>query len=121
MREREKLVQLLMNIPQVNHAEAQIHGMQYVFECAADYLITNGVRLETNQATSEENKRWIPVTERLPDEFSEYLCRVIRPIPGGKYVRESRILWCDYDKSWNCEGLIVTHWMPLPEPPKEVE
>lgn len=66
-------------------------------------------------------QKWIPVTERLPDEFSEYLCRVIRPIPGGKYVRESRILWCDYDKSWNCEGLIVTHWMPLPEPPKEVE
>ena len=61
---------------------------------------------------------WIPVTERLPDDFSENLCRVIRPIPGGKYVRETKVLWCDYDKSWSCEGLIVTHWMPLPEPPK---
>ena len=66
----------------------------------------------------DEKQRWIPVTERLPDDFSENLCRVIRPIPGGKYVRETKVLWCDYDKSWSCEGLIVTHWMPLPEPPK---
>lgn len=62
--------------------------------------------------------KWIPVTERLPDEFEQFLCSVIRPIRGGKYVREYRVLWCDYDHSWNCDELIVTHWMPLPEPPK---
>lgn len=61
---------------------------------------------------------WIPITERMPDEFAEYLCVVLRPIPGGKYVREERLLWCDYDKSWNCDGLIVTHWMPRPDLPK---
>ena len=61
--------------------------------------------------------KWIPVTERLPDEFAQYLCIVIRPIRGGGYVRETRVLWCDYDRSWNCDEVIVTHWMPLPEPP----
>ena len=43
-----------------------------------------------------EHEKWIPVTERLPDDFSPYLCIVHRPIPGGKYVREMKILWCDY-------------------------
>lgn len=65
--------------------------------------------------------KWIPVTERLPDSFDQYLCVVMRPIPGGKYVREMKTLWCDYDKKWSCEGLIVTHWMELPCMPKEVE
>lgn len=43
MTDREKLIALLMDIPQVNHAEAAVHGMEYVFQCAADYLIANGV------------------------------------------------------------------------------
>jgi hypothetical protein len=37
--------------------------------------------------------KWIPVTERLPEQFDQYLCIVIRPINGGKYVREYRTLW----------------------------
>ena len=99
---REKLIELL-SVPIYPH-EAKSPA-----EVVADYLLDNGVTIQ----------KWIPVTERLPDDFSENLCRVIRPIPGGKYVRETRVLWCDYDKSWSCEGLIVTHWMPLPEAPKE--
>ena len=59
---RQKLIELLKTIPQVNHAQAQVEGMDYVFGCAADYLITNGVRLETKRATSEENKRGNRIT-----------------------------------------------------------
>lgn len=62
--------------------------------------------------------KWISVKDRLPDEFAQYLCIVIRPISGGIYVRETMVLWCDYDHSWGCDNVIVTHWMPLPEPPK---
>lgn len=63
--------------------------------------------------------QWRPATEKRP-EFAQYLCVVLRPIPGGSYVRELRVLWCDYDNKWGCEDLIVTHWMPLPDFPKEV-
>ena len=114
MTEREKLVQLLMNIPQVNHAEAQIHGMQYVFECAADYLIANGVRLETNQATSEENKRWIPVTERLPEQGQEVI------VYNGGVLKPKVYCYLFWDKNFD-NWARVTYWMPLPEPPKEAE
>ena len=43
MSEKEQIAELLKNLPQVNHAEAAVHGLDYVFNCAADYLIANGV------------------------------------------------------------------------------
>ena len=54
MPDREKLIELLKNIPQVNHAQAAVEGLDYVFGCAADHLISNGV-------TVRERGRWEPV------------------------------------------------------------
>ena len=54
--------------------------------------------------------RWIPVTERLPDRWQNVLS-------VSKYGKHC----VDYvftDGSW-WSGREVTHWMPLPEPPKE--
>ena len=62
--------------------------------------------------------KWIPVTERLPEENDYYLCCVKSFChPGRTYIN---ILECT--KHGFKEGHIytddVTHWMPLPEPPK---
>ena len=60
--------------------------------------------------------KWIPVTERLPDNWREviaYRGEVLISIewlePNGEGA---------YD---NIHNPAVTHWMPLPEPPEEVE
>jgi hypothetical protein len=103
----------------------------------ADYLISNGVRLETEQATSDENKRWIPVSERLPDIVGCYLVVVKYKYDFEKeynYDTDVATFEFGYDRKyidgqWNTcvdwdEGqqyMHVTHWMPLPEPPKEDE
>ena len=66
--------------------------------------------------------RWISVTERLPKDGSDVLIYL-------KTAHDSRITAANYYKeTWqDCvmgplylteEGL-VTHWMPLPEPPRE--
>lgn len=65
--------------------------------------------------------KWIPVTERLPEENDRYLCNVKSfAFPGCSY---HAILHYDKHDGFR-EGNIytddVTHWMPLPEPPKEV-
>jgi hypothetical protein len=54
---------------------------------------------------------WIPVTERLPEKFGRYLaaCENI-PIPQIRL----------FEGEWESIAK-VTHWMPLPEQPKEVE
>lgn len=84
-------------------------------ERIADHLISNGVTIQ----------RWIPVDERLPgDEGAVLVCGS----RGGIYTAEFRMFgyfgevyrqWHKLNsKNHRCEP---THWMPLPQPPKEVE
>ena len=65
---------------------------------------------------------WISVEDRLPDK-GQYVISCLVAIDGSwKHVG------CDVyfgDGRWamimpnECEEMKVTHWMPLPEPPKE--
>ena len=62
--------------------------------------------------------KWIPVSERLPVDDREVLCFTKR-----EYYWIARWNYCD-DRMWSdgemwCSESEVTHWMPLPEPPKE--
>ena len=72
--------------------------------------------------------RWIPVTERLPEQrinqntwdFEYVLCATtfgdVRPFKYGRQIGQGDAHF------WNGAGYVdayVTHWMPLPEPPKE--
>lgn len=63
--------------------------------------------------------RWIPVEERLPEAHKHVLIHVTNPI--GWWNTE--IDWMD-EQGWvrsnaDSEWHHITHWMPLPEPPKE--
>ncbi len=55
--------------------------------------------------------KWIPVTERLPDADGFTLIFTAHGNPGVCYFTSG--WWGGYGK----DG--ITHWMPLPEPPKE--
>ena len=65
-----------------------------------------------------EPVKWIPVTERLPKDRSE---RVLVKIKYADSITGSPAM--DTDRyvidEWMRYGDFVTHWMPLPEPPKE--
>ena len=69
-----------------------------------------------------ERTRWIPVSERLPEERGCYIVAVKHWYDGKPVAREA--FWNGAD--WlSCEKRMeitprVTHWQPLPEPPKEV-
>lgn len=80
--------------------------------------------LVTKESAELLERRWIPVDERLPDvwrndetaELVNYM--IYSPDFGvdiGNYHAKA--------KKWLCMALpcTVTHWMPLPEPPEEVE
>ena len=62
--------------------------------------------------------RWISVKDRLPERNGVYLAY------DGEYISTVEYEKGRHDSEWtdDYEGyldLLVTHWMPLPEPPKE--
>ena len=76
-----------------------------------------------NAQPTIEVPRWIPVTERLPEKGGDYLCYCC--IDGHIEYPFSMVLRyyiVDENPHFQHEcahGLNVTHWMPLPTPPKE--
>lgn len=76
--------------------------------------------LEEKQATSDERQKTsdlISVEEQLPEEAIRVLVRLsgINPPIGFPRMDTDRII----DGRWVRWGDLVTHWMPLPETPKE--
>lgn len=99
---REKLIELLVNL--TDRLGCQLVGYSLAMKIA-DRLIANGVTIQ----------KWIPVTERLPEQGK---CVLIYSDTGkvaeGQYTVTQD--WTQF--RWSAKNVIVTHWMPLPEPPK---
>lgn len=72
-------------------------------------------------AIKDLEKRWIPVSERLPEKNGSYLAYIISPHD----VRERYSMTCTFfaPNSWwpddECSSENVAAWMPLPEEYKE--
>lgn len=80
-------------------------GMSYAeqIETEADSLIANGVTIQ----------KWIPVTERLPEEDVRVLVWLGTGDITYTQIDTDRL----HKKKWRRWTKNVTHWMPLPEPP----
>jgi hypothetical protein len=63
--------------------------------------------------------KWIPVSERLPVEFENVLVANKR----GKHYDIDKAWWNGsfFDRCAKGGYHNITHWMPLPQPPKEGE
>ena len=106
---REKLIDLL-----TGHSIDTQQDVEYV----ADHLISNGVTVQ----------EWISVKDRLPDnkEHDWVLAQVVEDngymhIPRVMEYRQAKDDWFEETYGWLSEHngvFTVTHWMPLPPPPK---
>ena len=86
--------------------------------CCDDYLKQKAADMLEKLAADAQKPEWISVKDRLPDKKHEaYLCSLDSCLfPGSQYIGIHT--FCD-NWEWDVSGT-VTHWMPLPEPPKEV-
>ena len=118
---REKLIELITDRENDLVRKIAWFTDTYRIKEVADHLIANGVTFATDNNVGH---KWISVKDRLPDKNGEYLCRWInKSVSDAEY--ESTFgsfgywfdFWEDEYKDWiSYEG--ITHWMPLPEPPK---
>jgi hypothetical protein len=73
--------------------------------------------------TEVTKERWIPVTEELPKKPQDYPNCKLREYYFLVTLETNAVVCREYDfdnKRW--PGTIrVTHWMPLPDPPKDEE
>lgn len=88
------------------------------------YIIDSTLAAATQSPGSEPATvpgKWIPVSERMPEEVGRYWCYVEEQNSLGK----SHYQWnCSWNgDAWSDKALTgrVTHWMPLPAAPQEVK
>lgn len=138
---REKLVELIFD-SLCRHIDKSCK----LAENIADDLISNGVTVQENVEISDELlkqlknapitickeepsielvQEWISVDDRLPDQSGEVLV-IVSGNPQKNITLDCAYELAEYDpydgwimEMWpEWEDAVVTHWMPLPEPPK---
>ena len=114
MDDREKLIDLIVDAKRTDPETGSFT------EYLADYLISNGVTVQ----------EWISVDDRLPEEDDNYIVTACdEGCSAGEGIWYSTVVvvaeyykgswtWYDGGREYSLEG-IVTHWMPMPEPPEE--
>lgn len=112
---RDRLIELL----------EEGHRKYIFYDQIADHLLANGVVVQ----------EWISVKDRLPKEDGYYLAfvqgyyakyvRALNFAKDGRKVDEfdfdedAKNVWYRYDSEYGYVTVEdVTHWMPLPQPPK---
>lgn len=111
---RDKLIELLFGTALHWSYEYSDEDFSKDAERTADYLLAHGVTVQ----------EWIPVSERLPEDSGLTLVRVDFYMWDEKVNVPSLERYVNEEKAWFCDGAKltnVTHWMPLPAAPKEVE
>ena len=106
-----KLVELLKEIVAIQ--ECGFGDPRPTYETVASYLISHGVTVQ----------EWISVKDRLPEPETNVIAFVgdYIDILSYKYDRRGNLAFMYMDDSgWWYERIrpSVTHWMPLPQPPK---
>ena len=96
---REKLIEILRKpiFP---------HELVDPTEAVADYLLDSGVTVQ----------KWISVDERLPDDNDRVIA--FRPNESETSAYKYCVMW-----GWSVKVSLkqhrgITHWMPIPKPPK---
>ena len=109
-KEKGKLIEVLSKHIPYGHATLCL---------IAEELMAEGVTFATDNNVGD---KWISVKDRLPDQMGKYLCRYV--FGNEEEYPFEQVLWYytavekPHFQHEGSMGMRVTHWMPLPQPPK---
>lgn len=91
-----------------------IRTLEHNYDVAMSFLDNQAKHIES----LDISPKWIPVSERLPEDWKERVLVLLTKdlVYGHPVVDTDRCMdgiWMRYS---DCH---ITHWMPIPEPPKE--
>lgn len=122
---RDRLVELFIEADKFNENEV-CDSFEHCGACSyaqygdcsprvfADYFIAHGVTFaeDTNVPT-----KWIPISEP-PTEADEYIVMIKGAGSSTTLLYDPiKKIWFEEDARGNVERYVITHWMPMPEPP----
>ncbi len=112
---RDKLIELLKKKYDHYCDQCGVNKDTHYLENLADYLISHGVTF-ADVPDNNVGDKWIPVSERLPEKTGYYFVHHKGGFVSERYFyEEAPEMFVPYGNE------PVTHWMLLPEPPKEDE
>ena len=107
MNVKEKLVELLKSVLPNFRNNMAYWGEKPIYEFA-DCLLANGVTVQ----------EWISVKDRLPEEKVDCIVRYQHAYCDTDGYWAIGMCFYDGEKFQFYPAYKVTHWMPLPQPPK---
>jgi hypothetical protein len=89
----------------------------YYHQCGAFYENNEALLKDALSLLKAQEPGWVSVKDRLPEKSGRYL------VYAKEGERETHRTIAPFHKAFHLSGRMaywkVTHWMPLPEPPKE--
>ena len=119
----EELIQRLLETS-MDFGEVDLVSVMMLYAANAIEELEKFYQIMADAYETEVTKeRWIPVTERLPDNIDEevLVCNEEYGKSGLGFVTVAIYDGSDWIECWKRKTCLaaVTHWMPLPEPPEE--
>ena len=97
------------------HLYAQMKKMVEQYQ---DEIVPGLRKMAEELGQRQAASSWISVKDRLPEEGGVVMCRhKAFEYPVFCQWDESDLCWVN--KHWTYGSGLITHWMPMPEPPKE--
>tara|TARA_Y100000590_G_scaffold46284_1_gene49107 strand:+ start:6706 stop:7119 length:414 start_codon:yes stop_codon:yes gene_type:complete len=80
-------------------------------------------KIKQNLTGNKTISEWISVNDRLPNICGLFLV-IDQHLTGDKvtigfFEGKPSCMWMPLVNRYNCDGMEITHWMPLPEPPEK--
>ena len=105
---REQIIESLRSCAKNESCAKRCVYEKESFDCETGKACLDMLMDQAADMLEQDAPRWISVKDRLPENDDEVA------IASGSYMTTGY-----YDGEWHGMLSYVTHWMPLPEPPKE--